>query len=253
MPILFMAELNKDILKELGLTTNEIEVYLKLLSGGSITVNTLAERTGMHRQACYDALDRLLEKGFVSFVIKDGKKHFQSLPPEQLLVYAENLASQIGGTIPELKRLASKEKYTTQVEVYRGKNVVRTVLRDIISMLKETNGEVLIIGVLESKFRKYGKAATEKYIQDMQKFGLKEKLLSVEGTEDFIPGKQSEYRLLPKEYFNPNPCYIYGNKVVFMVWEDPSYAISITSEDVSDANRKYFNLLWKIAKPVEKD
>jgi sugar-specific transcriptional regulator TrmB len=80
-----MMEIDKDVLRELGLTNNEVDVYLKLLMSGSVTVNTLAERTGMHRQACYDALDRLLEKGFVSFVIKNNKKNFQALPPEQLI------------------------------------------------------------------------------------------------------------------------------------------------------------------------
>ncbi len=247
-----MAEIDKGVLKELGLTNNEVETYIKLLMSGSVTVNTIAERTGMHRQACYDALDRLLEKGFVSFVLKDGKKHFQALPPEQLVVYAENMKTRLSEMLPELKRIATSPKEETAVEVYKGKNVVRTILRDVISTLKETPGAVLISGVEESKFIEYDKPAIDKYVLDMRKFGFKEKLLAMEGTTDFLEGGQSEYRLLPKEFFNPNPTFIYGDKVVFLIWGTPLYATIISSKEISDTNRKQFNMLWKISKKSDR-
>jgi sugar-specific transcriptional regulator TrmB len=243
-----MAEVNKDLLMELGLTKNEVEVYLKLLMGGSITVNTIAERTGLHRQACYDALDRLLEKGFVNFVLKENKKYFQSLPPESILTYAEDIKDRISNMVPQLKQIASAPMEETSVEVYKGKNALRTVLKDIIETLKEEKGEVLVSGVEESKFIEYDKPAIDKYILDMKKFGFKEKLLAMEGTKVFVSGSQSEYKLLPKRFFNPNPMFVYGNKVVFVIWGTPSYAIIIENEKIADLNKKQFEMLWKIAK-----
>ncbi|MFH1520764.1 MAG: helix-turn-helix domain-containing protein [Candidatus Micrarchaeota archaeon] len=246
-----MAAIDKDLLRELGLTNNEVEVYLKLLMSGSVTVNTLAERTGFHRQVCYDALDRLLEKGFVSFVIQDSKKHFQALPPEQLLVYADDMKTKLDSLVPELKKIITIPKDETFVEVYKGKNVLRTIHRDLLTYMKKTKEPVLILGVDESKFKEYGKAIIEKYISDLRKFGLKEKLLSFEGATDLFPGEQSEYRLLPMEFFNPNPTYIYGDKVVFFVWGSPIYAVMIKSREVADVNRKQFNILWNLAKKVK--
>lgn len=243
-----MAEVNKDLLMELGLTKNEVEVYLKLLMGGSITVNTIAERTGLHRQACYDALDRLLEKGFVNFVLKENKKYFQSLPPESILTYAEDIKDKISNMVPQLKQIASAPMEETSVEVYKGKNALRTVLKDIIRILKEDEGEVLVSGVEESKFIEYDKPAIDKYILDMKKFGFKEKLLAMEGTKVFVSGSQSEYRLLPKRFFNPNPMFVYGNRAVFLIWGTPSYAIIIENEKIADLNKKQFKMLWKIAK-----
>ena len=81
--------MDKDILKEVGLTTNETDVYLTLLKEGSISVNNIAEKAGLHRQAVYDALDRLLEKGFVSFVTRNNKKHFQGIHPQKILEYLQ--------------------------------------------------------------------------------------------------------------------------------------------------------------------
>ncbi|VVC03958.1 Sugar-specific transcriptional regulator TrmB [Candidatus Bilamarchaeum dharawalense] len=239
---------DKNLLKELGLTNNEVEVYLKLLMSDSITVNILAERTGMHRQVCYDALDRLLEKGFVSYVVKEGKKNFQALPPEQLVVYAEDMKSRLEQMVPDLKKVSLMPKDETFVEVYKGKNVVRTILRDMLDHMKRTRETALIFGVDESKFKEYDQPATEKYINDLRKFNLREKLLSFEGATEFFSGPQSEYRLLPIEFFNPNPTYVYGDKVVFLVWGSPMHAVMIKSKEAADVNRKQFNILWKLAK-----
>jgi hypothetical protein len=150
--------------------------------------------------------------------------------------------------VPELKKMSNIAKERTEVEVYRGKNVVRTVLRDMLEHMKQTKEPARILGVDEEKFQEYDKAATEKYISDIRKFGLNEKLLTFEGAEKFFPGKQSEYRLLPMEFFNPNPICIYGNTVVFLIWGSPMHAVMIKSNEIADASRKQFNVLWELAK-----
>lgn len=242
-----MDEIDLVLLKELGLTNNEVEVYLKLLMSGSVTVNVLAERTGLHRQACYDALDRLLEKGFVNFVLKDNKKHFQALPPGQLLSYIEEMKNRVYDLLPRLEKIAEAPKETTRVEVYKGKNALRVVLRDVLRTLKASGGMQLSVGIDENKYIEYDKAAIEKYISDMRKFGLRERLLTVKGAKTMFSGPQSEYRFLPKRFFNPNSTLIYGEKVVFLIFAVPLYAIVIESKEIADANRKQFNLLWRIA------
>lgn len=246
-----MAEINRELLKELGLTTNEVEVYLKLLGSGSITVNELATKTGLYRQACYDALDRLLEKGFVNFVVKDSKKHFQALNPEKLVEYVDYMKQRLEEALPELERIAEPTEKAF-VEVHKGKNAIRGLFRDMINTLKTSGTEVLVSGVEEDKYLEYDKTAIEKYINDIRKFGFKEKLLAREGAKTFFPGPQSEYRLLPTEFFNPTPTHIYGDKVVFILWGDPVHTVLINNREIADANRKQFYLLWGMAKKLDK-
>ena len=64
----------KEALLGLGLTSNETEIYLVLLNWGELSVNEIGSKSGLHRQVCYDALDRLVEKGFISFLINNNKK-----------------------------------------------------------------------------------------------------------------------------------------------------------------------------------
>jgi sugar-specific transcriptional regulator TrmB len=243
-----MVRIDRGPLKELGLTNNEIEVYLALLTRESATANGIAEMTGLHRQACYDALDRLLQKELVSFVLMDSRKHFQASPPKQLVSHAEELKERLREMLPQLDSLAKTPRKKNLVELHRGKDVLRGILRDVVDSLRENHGEVLVSGVEEDRFLEYDRPAMERYINDMRKFGLHEKLLATEGAKTFFPGKQSQYRFIRKEHFNPNPTFIYGDKVVFLIWGTPLYGIMIRNQDIADANRKQFDIVWGMAK-----
>ena len=54
--------MNKQDLKELGLTEHEIDIYLALLQHGSLSAYDLAEKLGFYRQLTYDLLHRLMER-----------------------------------------------------------------------------------------------------------------------------------------------------------------------------------------------
>ncbi|MBI2631761.1 winged helix-turn-helix transcriptional regulator, partial [Candidatus Pacearchaeota archaeon] len=68
-------------LKEVGLTDNEIKIYLALLRQSPLNPSQLAEKTGLHRSYIYDTLERLLEKGIINNVIFEGKKNYQAINP----------------------------------------------------------------------------------------------------------------------------------------------------------------------------
>ena len=240
--------MNKSILKELSLTNNEIEVYLTLLKTGSISVNEIAEKSGLHRQAVYDALDRLLEKGFASFVVKNNKKHFQGINPEKILGYLNEKEDKFKSILPELINLTKLPREDTFAEFFKGKGIVRTVYRDIIKEFEKKSGEVLISGVDERKFIEEDKIALEQHLLRLRKLGCKERVLIKEGDTYFVKGPQTEYRWIEEKSFNPTPIYVYNDKLTTIIWGNPNYAIIIENKNLADAYRKQFNLLWKIAK-----
>ncbi|MBS3118081.1 hypothetical protein J4417_00170 [Candidatus Woesearchaeota archaeon] len=242
----------KEILLGLGMTHNEVEVYLTLLKSGSLSVNDIGEKSGLHRQVCYDALERLLEKGFVSYVIQNSKKYFQALNPQRLLAYLEQKKEAVQQILPELLGFTSLPKEETAIEVIKGKNVIRTILQDVINTLKKNNGELLMLGVEESKFLEEDKIAIQQYLRDLKRFNLKEKLLASSKAKLYFEGEQSEYRLIDAQYFNPNPLYIYNGKVVQVVWSNPNYAVMINNHEIYDSYKKHFEMLWEMAKPLKR-
>ena len=62
------------ILEKLGLTETESKIYMILLRLGSTHVTPVIKKAELHRATVYDVLDRLIEKGLVSYIIKEGKR-----------------------------------------------------------------------------------------------------------------------------------------------------------------------------------
>ncbi len=240
------------IFKKLGLTANETDIYLTLLRHGEMGVYQLASKSGFHRQICYDALERLLDKGFVSYIVKDNKKYFKPIEPQKIHDFIEEKKEEFDLVLPQLEEIYNREKEETKVEVIKGKLVLRMIYNDILKTIQETKKGLLAMGIDEEKFLEYDRIAIKQYISKIRKLKLKEKLLSKESSKTFFEGPQSEYRLLSDHLFNPNPTHIYGDKVAIILWGEPMHGIIMENKQVTDAYRKYFQILWGMAKKRRK-
>lgn len=239
--------MNKDILQQLGFTEYEATIYLMLLQQGQLSVYQLAEKTGMYRQATYDALNRMMEKGHVSSV-KEGKAQlFQAINPELLLDHLQEKTEGLRMILPNLIALKKQSSQPLMVETYKGKSVVRIALKDIINQLKE-GGEVLCTAVDELLPLTKHKTLIEQYERDLLRYKIKERVLIKEKTKGLFQKGTSKYRVIPEKYFNPNPMQIYGNNVQILLWGNPDYLIIIRSKIATDSYRKQFEFLWNCAK-----
>ena len=238
------------ILKELGLTANESEVYLTLLGLGSVSVNVIAEKSGLHRQAAYDALDRLLEKGFVSFVLSNNRKQFQAVHPERILDYLHEKEERFKNALPELLSLAVAPKEDTLVEVFKGKGVVRTLYKDIIKELRKERGDICISGVDERQFIEEDRIALEQHLGNLRRMHCKERVLIREGAAYHVKGEQTEYRVMGKASFSPAPIFAFGSTLAFFIFGKPNYTVAIRNKELAYAYKKQFKVLWRTAKPV---
>ena len=71
-------------LKRVGLTDGEIKIYDALLELGETTRTKLAKKSGISPSKIYDVANRLLEKGIISSVKKQGVIHFSAADPERI-------------------------------------------------------------------------------------------------------------------------------------------------------------------------
>ena len=240
--------INEEILRETGLTDYEVKIYLGLLRYGQVSAYVLAEKTGLYRQAVYDALNRLLEKGFVN-TVKEGKSHkYKAIDPRLVLEYLEARTDNFNHILPDLVKLQKKAESQVVVETYKGKNAVRIGLNDIINHLKGAKGENLCTSVAERYFYKEYETVLDQYERDLLRFGIKEKVLIKEGDEGVFQKGSTEYRTISKNLFNPNPTQIYGDNVHMMILGEPDHLIIIRSKEIADAYRKQFEVLWRAAK-----
>ena len=71
-------------LKELGWSEGEVRVYAAVLESGIGSLNKIQEKTGIERRNIYDILNKLIEKGFVSYTLEKGKKTYQCIHPGKI-------------------------------------------------------------------------------------------------------------------------------------------------------------------------
>ena len=64
------------LLEEIGLTKTEIKLYLALLKLGQSTTTGIVREAQVHASKVYEFLDKLIQKGLVTYVIKANKRYF---------------------------------------------------------------------------------------------------------------------------------------------------------------------------------
>ena len=185
-------------LKDLGLTDNEIKIYLTLLKQGTLGPSELAEKTGLHRSYIYDTLERLLEKGIVNTMLISEKKNYRAVDPKILREIYELKLKQLDAILPKLSSLASEETAKTNIELHKGKKVWRTLLKSLISDMKK--GDLIyLVGINEAFLEEIEPIYLRQYFTFIKEKGVKEKIIIARGKKKFRE-KNLEYKELDEKY-----------------------------------------------------
>lgn len=243
--------MNTRILEELGMTKNEVKVYLRLLELGATPAGPLVKKLGMHRAAVYNLLDLLLDKGIISYVRKHNRKYFTAHEPKRLLEYVETKKRQLQDKeqelkqlIPELelrKQLAKEEEEGT---IYKGKRGIKTILEDVLEQKKD----LLVFGA-EGKF----KELFPWYFSHWHKQRAERQIpLKIIFNQRLTKQRQSlpraKVKFLSESYINPATTLVYADTVAIIIWEPNPQAFVIKSKQVSQSYRNFFVLLWNTAR-----
>jgi len=233
-------------LKEIGLTDNEVKIYLALLKHGVLNPTRLAEKTGLHRSYVYDTLERLIEQGIINTILINNKKHYQAVDPKVLREHFELKLKHIDSILPELSSIFTGLKEETHVELHRGKRVYKTLIKDLTANLQK-NDIVYLIGIDEDILEQVEPIYLKQYFTIIKEKKVKEKIIIAKGAKKFKE-TSLEYRELDKKYLGETATVIYRDKVYLFILGEPNYLIIIESEKVVDTYMKNFELLWKTAK-----
>jgi sugar-specific transcriptional regulator TrmB len=233
--------MDKQILKQIGLLDGEIEVYLCLLRIGPSLVSRINKETGLHRTHIYDLLEKLKEKGLVSTFIQSGKKHFSPAPPKKILQYIEEKKISIQSILPELEELTTLPREETHVELFKGKEGLKTVLQDVL----HTNKDYSVMGSIK-QFETILRFALPQFLKKIESQGIKERIIC-DKKEHVLKIKGGTYKYLKTEYLSPSSFWVYGNKIAIFVWHMPYFVIVINNKEVSETYQNYFEFFWKVA------
>jgi HTH-type transcriptional regulator, sugar sensing transcriptional regulator len=230
------------ILEDIGLNEGEAKVYLALLKLGQVRVQDLREETTLHRTTIYDFLEKLMNKGLVTYVIQNNVKYYSATHPNKLLDFIREKEGKAEHILPELVKLSDFQKDEVKVEVFKGKEGLKTILNDVLRHGKD----YVVFGIDEALFRQIFGDFMEWFFEKERKAGFHERLLTADDVTFTYDSPNVHYRYLPRTSFNPTPTYVWGNNVAILIWE-PLTVIKIQHKQVADSYAKYFEILWSIA------
>src|SRR3989338_8100067 len=138
--------MEEDILRELGFTEREVKVYLSLLSLGSTTVGPIAANTRMQHSKVYQTLERLIDRGLVSYVMKSKVKHFFAQEPKQILNLLKEKERKFVEILPMLNQRNAFSEERQIATIYEGQKAIKSMFENILDSLSR-GGNYYIFGI----------------------------------------------------------------------------------------------------------
>lgn len=233
----------KRYLYDVGMSNNEVKIYLAVLHLGRSKAGKIAKEAQIDRTSAYDSLKRLLEKGLISYAIEANRKWFQAVNPQKIIDFLDEKKEKIEAILPDLKDLYQKPEEKHNVNLFYGKKGVKTVFQDILRNASEN----LVLDSSGQFFEKLPFYAPL-FVKELGKRKIKVRHIVRQGKE-IHPSKTTEIRFFPKEQKETTiTTNIYAGKIAIIIWTEPMEAIIIENKSAYEAYKDYFELLWKNSK-----
>lgn len=72
---------------ELGFNQNEAKVYLSIIKFNESDANRIIKDTKFHKNIVYDNLEKLINKGLITYIQKDKKRIYKLEHSQNLIVF----------------------------------------------------------------------------------------------------------------------------------------------------------------------
>lgn len=241
-------------LKELNFTQGQIKVYQGILDLGTAGIHNIQEKTGLERRAIYDILNKLIEKGFITYIDEKKTRKYQCTHPKNLKEAIEQKQQNLeilSNKLPQIINLFTYSKPEIRAEVYRGNEAMKAFLNESLDYdatywFGGNTGVETCSEEMRLWFKRWTKKRVElkKFMYDLVDFGTY--------LEDFEPNDISKHKkyfykycVLPKNLQSPMVIIMFGNKVAQVLWSKHSFAFVLDSKELHESFMKYFNHFWK--------
>jgi len=242
--------MKEDILEDLGLSKAEIKVYISLLELGTSGAGTILQKCGLQNSVTHRALNSLIEKGLISFILEGKRKVYSATSPDFFYDFIEDKKQRFELILPELKKKQESAERIGEATTYKGKKGINEIYN---RLLNSGGKEYLTFGggkrvtydvmgedwwkLLHSKRIARGIRARQVFDETIRKFG-----------EELNKRQLSSVRFLSQEFEQLTETVIIGDYVAIVMFTENPYGILIRDKTVANSYRKNFEIVWDKAK-----
>ena len=236
-------------LENLWLTKEESHIYLTALRLGSSPASLIAKNAKIKRETAYYTLKKLIERGLMGSIIKNGITFFIAENPEKIIYNLKRDITLANSLLPELKALSHSSAKKFKLKFYEGEEWVKNILD---MYLNTSMKEALVYTNLGLFLTTYGEEYVRLFFQKKYKQGIATKLISSysEEAKIFLESLtlliNDQILLVDQEEFIFENDVIIFDDTVIIVSLNPKefYAIYIESNIFAATQKSIFNLAW---------
>ncbi|OGY78646.1 MAG: hypothetical protein A3B74_04695 [Candidatus Kerfeldbacteria bacterium RIFCSPHIGHO2_02_FULL_42_14] len=251
------------ILKNFGLSENEIEIYLAALSLERPSAADIARKLDKQRTAVYFHMKNLLDKGLLRKTQKGKLIRFLPLPPSELAATFERWITDFKSFVPQLEKIRTIDEETPLISVTESHKGYYQIYDELSSLPQKS-----VFRVIEGKtamtqelhlltdqevgtfFRRVVERGIEtRAIFTEESLKIFQSETSKENYELLSQKRIWHLRTLPEEMLPLRQvAFVYGTKVA-VLFPEPSLVITIQHRGMAEVFRVIFEALFQFAQP----
>lgn len=237
-----------NVLEFIGLQKNERAVYSDLLKNGASTATDISKRTHIHRSNVYDAINALVEKGFVSEKRTPTKNLFQAMEVKKIRDYFDQKRREIDEVLPLMEQFTKNVESKDDVRISKGTFAAR---EEMLSLL-DLNSEINVYGASKEALDIFGIG----FLKDFHRQRIQQKIpmrhiYNADMTDRvrFLNKmKYTQARYMPQQYGTYVATLICKDVVHLLVFNNPASIITIKHKEIAETYNNYFDILWAKSK-----
>ncbi len=247
--------MKEKLLEELGLTKGEIKVYFTLLKLGETTTGKIIEEAEISSGKIYEILEKLIKKGFVSFIVKEKTKYFSPASPRRILDYVHEKEKELNQKeqellkeLPSLIALERSGKEKKETHLFKGFKGIQTAIFEALEDM-DSKDEVLAMGIRSSKEERFNLLWQQWHLNRVNRKISCKIIFSDENSEYYNNLKKMKFaKVRVLKGITPSAIDVMKDKVlIFTYGEEPS-CLLIKNSEIAESFKSFFENLWKIAK-----
>ncbi len=241
-------------LKFLGLSKEEIKIYLICLEYGELSIANIANLSKVGRVNCYHHTDKLVKKGFLNTSQKNKIKTFSAENP-QIFINKEkeklNIAQEL---VPQLLAISNQGQNKPKIQFFEGIYGIKNIFS---KLLEVPNTEIVSFSNFETldTFFKNSNFLKEHFSSRLKK-QIKTRFISPrnETTENFrqkIFPKKFDRKLLeiflisPEEFFFESEITIFTDSIAILnLKQTQPIGVLIQNPELFRTQKAIFDLAW---------
>lgn len=243
-----MEEKFIELLMSIGLTKNEIEVYLDLLKNKASTAYIVAQRIKQHRSSVYEAIRKLQSRGFIVEIQDENRKLYQTKEYTVIEEYLKQKLSELKEISPYLKNISNTEMPEGSISISYGLTRLRAALSYIFDLKKE-----IFIWILPKDIETI---LGEWFLKEIYEAKIKKQIpIKIIYSNKIDTSKEiTKSDALDAKYINEDTnifTILCSNTVFLIVLANPISIIEMKNDSIAEGFKSRFYTFWEKAELQE--